>query len=213
MPRSKAFSEFDRLHSLRHMAASLLFYYDFGIIVDIDELINLAALPELEFTQKEVYYVTGFEVFHRQTKHGRRLRGFWNPNMSKPSVFKALPNWDFGFHQCDYPVLNFKLPMAHVRFLHPDQAKNRLNLRYKIHQEMFEVERNSGVNLHWQRGEQNLDNFYEYVDLTNFNCHMLNEDCLNTLYNRFINDPSKFDYHYRTLPMEFDLTDYFPQLI
>jgi len=213
IPRNKPFSEFDRLHSMRHIAASLLFSYDFGIIVDIDELINLSALPQLEFTHKEVYYVTGFEVFYRQTEQGRRLRGFWNPNMSKPSVFKDLPNWDLGFHRCDQPIVNFSLPMAHIRYLNPDRAKNRLNLRNEIHQEMLDLERNSGVNLHWQRGMQNLSNFYEYVNLTNFTCENLNQNYLNKLYERFMSDPTSLDFHYKKLPIEFDLTDYFPQLI
>lgn len=212
VPRTQGFSEHNRLHGMRHIAASLLFYYDFGLIVDIDELVNLDRIQELELTSNQVYYVTGFETFYRHTEQGRRLRGFYNPNMCKPSLFKQLPNWTIGFHQCEYPVVHFKLPMAHIRFLDPSMATQRLNQRFDIFHTMNDDERRGGIATHWQRGTQDLKNFIDYCELTNFNVQTLNNQELINLHKKHINDPGKFEFHYRYRPIEYDLTDLFPTL-
>ena len=164
IPRDRPFSEDSRLRVIPNIAAALLEYYDFGIFVDCDELIDLTDIDNVKFDHRKIHYAAGFEVFFRDTDQGTRLHGLISLGMCKPSIFARVPRWTVGFHRCEEPAGILPLPMAHIRFLYKDRAVARMQERFNVHQNMREIERNGGVNIHWSQGLDNLNSFYRDIE-------------------------------------------------
>ncbi len=208
LPRDKGFSEWSRLRLVQHTVAGLLEYYDFGIYVDCDELIDLTDIDKIDFTQHKIHHTAGFDVFFRKTSTGIRLRGLLNPGFCKPAIFSYMPYWTPGFHECGEKLSMLSLPSAHIRFLYKDYAIQRSNERFKIYtNDITEVERNTGVNTHWLTPHEHLNSFYQYIN---------EKDCSVSKPFETI-DPSIFlgkeDQLYKFSNTEYDLTERYPQLL
>ena len=207
IPRDRPFSEGARLRIIQHTVAGLLEYYDFGIFVDCDELIDLTNINEIDFTHHQIHYVAGFDVFFRDTPDGIRLRGLFSPGMSKPSIFSHMPYWTAGFHDCNAPINTLTFPMIHTRFLYGDQSKDRLNTRVNTYDNFESREKTNGVNVHWFEGSNNLNSFYEYINEKN--CSDVKVfDRIDPIIYRDSPEPA-----YRFSGVEYDFTDRFPHIV
>jgi hypothetical protein len=209
IPRQRPFAEGSRLRLIQHTVAAMLEYYDFGIFVDCDELIDLTDIGSIHFSEKKIHFVAGFDVFYRKTEQGLRLHGLLNPGMCKPSVFSYIPYWGPGFHSSGDTMNILRLPMAHVRFLFKDHAVKRALDRLGVHEKMDLEEKNSGINIHWGRGLGELDQFYRYVDQKSV------EDVktFTSLDPALFANPVDAAKGYQFSNTEYDLTERFPNLL
>lgn len=160
VPRDRPFSEVDRLNLIKHISAGLLKYYDYGVYADSDEFIALEYLCEDKLKDTDVIYVAGFDVYIDKDK--KDLIGLINPHECKPLIYKTVPNWGVGFHSSNiqFPSEKLEIPMAHVRYLFPDEITERFNIRRMVFQSMKENEKKAGLDFHWQEG---LTNFKEFA--------------------------------------------------
>lgn len=209
IPRDRPFSESSRLRVIQHSVAGLLEYYDFGIFVDCDELIDLTNIHEINFQHNRIHHVAGFDVFFRKTSRGVRLHGLLNPGMCKPSIFSYIPYWSAGFHETSDQMSMLRLPMAHTRFLFKDQCAQRLDSRILTYEAMPEIERKGGVDIHWKQGSDAMRDFYSFVN------SKPQED---VRYFETINPSDFADSEvkkrvYRYSNTEYDLTNIFPHLL
>lgn len=208
IPRNGPFSEVPRLKMIQNIVSGLLEYYDFGIYVDCDELIDLTNINQIDFTKQQVHYVAGFEAFLKETHNGTRLHGLVSPGMCKPSIFSRMPHWTVGFHTCDVlmdDMLTF--PMIHARFLDGTRSKDRLESRIKVFDSFADYDKDCNLGIHWSQGEANFDSFYSYI---------ATKDCTDIRVFDSI-DPNIFknsDHHtYLFSDTEYDLTDRFPHIV
>jgi hypothetical protein len=163
VPRDRPFSELSRMHLIKSVSSGLLQYFDAGIYVDCDELINLDALEGLDVKDSPVTYVAGFDVFWDDTPNGRRLLGYFSPHACKASIFSQIPNWSLGFHGCEYAPKTLTMPMAHIRFLFAEQSAKRLRERVLVHQAMDPAERTEGIAAQWGAGDAEFRGFYKFI--------------------------------------------------
>lgn len=166
VPRTRGFSEQARQHLIRNLTQGLLKYYDYGVFADCDELIALDNFDETIFKTQPEVYVAGFEVFWRIGQRAKSLSGLINPSECKPLIFTRMPLWSMGFHSsasCTPNVLT--VPMAHIRFLHKEEATTRLSNRKTIYEHMNAEEKRGGeLATHWATGNQNLQDFHLHVE-------------------------------------------------
>lgn len=207
IPRDRPFSEGSRLRLVQNTVAALLEYYDFGIYVDCDELIDLTNIDKIDFTHHKIHYVAGFDVFFRINSNGIRLQGLFCPGMSKPSIFSYMPDWSVGFHSCREPINLLEIPMIHTRFLYGNKSKDRLNTRIETHSNLKTQEKLGGINIHWTQGSNNLYSFHDYINKKN--CSDVK------IFDKI--DPNTFkdsvERTYEFSPVEYDLTDRFPHIV
>ena len=163
VPRERPYSEVSRLHLIKSVASGLLQYFDSGIYVDCDELIDLDGFNARELTDSPVIYVAGFDVFWEHTLRGRRLLGYLSPHLCKAAIFSITPDWILGFHGCEVPPRTLTLPMAHVRFLFLDESARRLRERISVHQAMRPDEKAEGIAAQWGAGDAEFHGFYRFV--------------------------------------------------
>lgn len=163
IPRDRTFSELDRLLLVQSISNGLLRFFDWGVYADCDELIAMDYVDERVLASQKVLNVAGFEVYRedRDSLAGQQLLGLLNPNMCKPLIFAALPNWNAGFHMAVgvEPPMQLVVPMCHIHFLYPDIARERMILRRGIPDTMPENERDQGYADHWKRGDEVLGDF------------------------------------------------------
>jgi hypothetical protein len=153
VPRDRPYSEVSRLRAIKSVTSALLEYFDAGIYVDCDELINLDTYTGIDFVNSPVTHVAGFDVFWDDTPSGRRLLGYLRPNLCKASIFfSKTPNWYLGFHGCEYSPKILTIPMAHIRFLFMEESSKRLRERVSVHQSMRPVEKAKGLAAQWGGG-------------------------------------------------------------
>lgn len=209
IPRDRPFSESARLRVIQHFVSGLLEYYDFGIFVDCDELIDLTHINTISFTQNRIHHVAGFDVFFRQTENGIRIRGLLNPGMCKPSIFSYMPYWSAGFHDANEPMSTLQFPMAHTRFLYKQRSAQRLDDRISIYKDMPEIERKGGVSIHWLQGADTMNSFYNYVYAKD-SSNVISFDEIDP--EAFV-DPEIKKQVYRYSSVEYDLTDRFSHLL
>lgn len=209
IPRDRPFGEWPRLRIVQHFVAGLLEYYDFGIFVDCDELIDLTHIDKIDFSTNRIHYVAGFDVFFRNTPDGLRLRGLLNPGYCKPSIFSYMPYWTTGFHDAETSMNLLEFPMVHTAFLYPHKTHERLKKRHDVHQQIADSERKCKVNAHWDNGLDHLNSFYNYIHTKN-----------NNVIKEFSPiDPTPFieqteaEKRYRFSTTEYDLTDRFPHVV
>lgn len=209
IPRDRPYSESTRLRIVQHFVSGLLEYYDFGIFVDCDELIDLTNIDKINFETHRIHHVAGFDVFFRQTDDGIRLRGLLNPGMCKPSIFKYMPYWTAGFHEAGEPMSMLHFPMAHTRFLYKQQSIARLDSRISTYETMPGIEIKGGVDIHWKQGSEIMNSFYQYVN-TKDNARVVPFHDIDPM---AFEDPEIKKLGYRYSADEYDLTDHFPHLL
>jgi len=207
--RSRPFSEGSRLRIIQHFVSGLLEYYDFGIFVDCDELIDLTNISTIDFSVNKIHYVAGFDVFFRSTPDGIRLRGLFNPGYCKPSIFSYMPYWTAGFHDASEPINILKIPMIHTSMLYENQVLKRLNNRNEVYQNIAEKEKINGVNIHWDNGFEYFNSFYEYVNSIDHSKFKT----FNQIDPDIFKDPSEKDKRYKFLNTEYDLTENFSHIV
>lgn len=164
VPRDKPFSEDARLKLIKHLAEGLLEYYDGGVYVDADELINLDQLDANTLQTSPAVYAAGFDVYFKHTPAGKRLFGLLSPYECKPLIFKAVPDWGFGFHNCEFAPALLTMPLVHLKFLFVGDAKARLNDRLTVLEAMSDAEKERGIDSHWKSGDVSLQKFYQLID-------------------------------------------------
>jgi hypothetical protein len=164
VPRTRPYSELSRVQLIRHFSAGLLEYFDGGIFVDCDELIDLAGFAARSPGGAAVTYCAGFDVFRQQTPQGPRLLGYLSPHLCKPSIFSITPNWALGFHGCDHPPTQLTQPMAHIRFAFGDLSSLRLRERIAVHRAMQASEQAEGVAAQWGDGDAELKSFERFIE-------------------------------------------------
>lgn len=168
VPRDRPFSEFDRLALIKHISAGLLKYYDYGVYADCDELIALEYLCEDKLKESSVIHVAGFDVYAgKDNKNSSdRLMGLINSNECKPLIFTIVPDWAAGFHfsRRQLPPVKLEIPMAHVRFLFPEEKTARISTRRKVFQSMQENEKKVGHSRHWEDGEAGFNKFTSHTN-------------------------------------------------
>lgn len=164
VPRERPFSELARTRAIRAIAAGLLEYFDAGVYVDCDELINLDGLGAFAAVESPVSYVAGFDVFAGETSNGRRLLGYLSPHLCKASVFRRTPDWVPGFHGCEYAPGMLAMPMAHIRFLFQERSAQRLRERIPVRQSMDATEASQGVAAQWGDGDHEYGLFYRFME-------------------------------------------------
>ncbi len=228
VPRDRPFSEVDRLNLIKHISAGLLKYYDYGVYADCDELIALEYLYEDRLKESSAIYVAGFDVYvgGDDKNSNNQLMGLINPHESKPLIFKTVPDWGVGFHFSNkqLPSAKLEIPMAHVRFLFPEEDSERIGTRRKVFQTMPENEKKAGLDQHWEDGQLN---FNKFTSRTNYLEHSksiilsfqgIDRDKLFnkvTATNPAATDPSFYipKGQYDLLNERYALTDIFPDLL
>lgn len=163
VPRDRPFSERARMRLIRAIASGLLEYFDAGVFVDCDELINLDALRDFGPDDTPVRYVAGFDVFAADTSNGKRLLGYLTPQSCKASVFAKTPHWVLGFHGCDHPAGTLSMPMAHIRFMFHEQSAQRLLARIPVRRGMANDEAEEGIAAQWADGDAEFRAFFRFV--------------------------------------------------
>lgn len=122
------------------------------------DYVNEQKLKQLGFL-----HVAGFEAYRPDNdgKPGQQLLGLLSPYMCKPLIFTTVPNWNVGFHMAigAEPPAQLNIPMAHIRFLYPDRARERLALRKSIPKSMPSAEQQAGMAENWTRGAEMLEEF------------------------------------------------------
>ena len=168
IPRDRPFSEKSRLELIKNISQGLLEYYDFGLYTDCDELISLEGISDQALMGNEITYVAGFEVFAAKTENGSRLLGLINPNECKPLIFNQIPAWTAVFHCSGAIPITLSIPLAHIRYLDPAIARDRLKSRQKVYETLHAYEKGLMVDYHWSLGEQELNNFYQFLSTINW---------------------------------------------
>jgi hypothetical protein len=209
IPRSRPFSEGSRLRIIQHFVSGLLEYYDFGIFVDCDELIDLTNIKDISFINHKIHHVAGFDVFFRNTVNGLRLHGLFNPSYCKPSIFSYVPYWTAGFHEVDSPINMLNIPMIHTSLLYKKQAIDRLNIRSKVYQNVIEHEKEGGVAIHWDDGLSRFNSFYDYVN-SNSSTQPKSFSPIDPI---VFSDHTERDKGYKFSNVEYDLTEKFPHIV
>lgn len=213
IPRSRPFSEGSRLRAVQNIVSALLEYYDFGIFVDCDELIDLTNIHEIDFTNQKIHYVAGFTAFFRNTSDGLRLRGLLEPGYCKPSIFSSVPNWTVGFHYAGQPLNILKLPMIHINRLYGIQSMNRITSRNKVYQHFLDHEKQSGINVHWNVDLTHFNDFFDYVnkkDHTDVKTFEPIDPYLNEIHT---GNSSVHQKSYKFSNVEYDFTEAFPHIV
>jgi hypothetical protein len=164
VPRTRPYSELSRVQFIRHFSAGLLEYFDCGIFVDCDELIDLDGFDARLPGRPPVAYCAGFDVFRHETPQGRRLLGYLSPHLCKPSIFSITPNWAMGFHGSDHPPTGLMRPMAHIRFAFGDRSALRLRERIAVHRTMQAREKAEGVAAQWGDGDTEYQSFARFIE-------------------------------------------------
>lgn len=164
VPRDRPYSEVSRNRAIKHLCASLLQYFDYGIYVDCDELLSLDELDEQELARWPVMYVAGFDVYYEEVAGAKRLHGLLNAEHCKPLIFRMVPDWTLGFHGSEFTPTPLKLPLAHVRYLYRDKSASHMQQRTAIHEKMNPEEKARGIASHWGRGDEEYREFYKTVD-------------------------------------------------
>jgi hypothetical protein len=221
VPRNKPFSEVARLDLIQNISKGLLNYYDLGVYADCDELISFECV-DFDSIVDEVTYVAGFEVF--QGKYGQVI-GALNPLECKPLIFKTTPVWGLGFHSSNIKPSVLSIPMAHIRYFDREIFGNRLIERQLVYENMDIGERDRYVASHWAKGEDELSEFYSFLDSNQDNIasaeYFLNipsNEVFNKFTKKFFFQPHLCQFYakgdYKIFDNKFfNLTNYFPTLI
>lgn len=168
IPRDRPFSEGSRLELIKSISHGLLEYYDCGMYTDCDELISLEGINDQSLLSNEITYVAGFEVFIGNAEHSSYLLGLINPCECKPLIFTKTPTWTAGFH-CSSAIPNsISIPMAHIRYLDPISARERLKSRQKVYETLNNREKDLMVDYHWSLGDSELNDFYSHLGSINW---------------------------------------------
>jgi hypothetical protein len=162
VPRHRPYSEAARLKLIKNLASGLLEYFDAGLYVDCDELINLDNFQSTDLAGNHVIYVAGFDVFYSQTPQGIELHGLLRPSECKPLIFSRVPDWGYGFHGCDQEPNTLRIPLAHIKYLFREESAKRMNNRTGII--MSETEKANGVGLYWSQGNSQYNEFFSLID-------------------------------------------------
>lgn len=164
VPRARPYSESSRVQLIKHVSAGLLEYFDRGIYVDCDELIDLEGVDAASADRSAVTYCAGFDVFRHETSEGPRLLGYLSPDLCKPAIFSITPNWVMGFHGSDHPPTGLMRPMAHIRFAFGDRSAMRLRERIAVHRAMHAQERADGIAAQWRDGDTEFKAFSRFIE-------------------------------------------------
>lgn len=234
VPRDRLFSERSRKKLIKNLAAGLLEYYDYGVFVDSDELIYLGDLKDSDLDSSPVIFVAGFDVYYKETPEALRVHGLFNVRMCKPSIFREVPDWGFGFHNCQYRPTILTLPLAHTKYLFHEKSVERLRSRAASFNQICEIEKRNNIAYHWSQGEKAMSEFneevkkleadsasvakFEPIDVTSLSKLKLPKIHLNM--RSELNEYSSFFPHYNVskkipnhpYPVIYDLTNFFPAL-
>jgi len=220
IPRDKPFSESARLNLIQNISKGLLNYYDLGVYADCDELISFENV-DFDSIVDEVTYVAGFEVF--LSKYGQVI-GALNPHECKPLIFKTPPVWELGFHTSNMKPSALSIPMAHIRFFDRELFGNRLIGRQSVYENMDKGERDRDVAAHWALGDNDLSEFYSFIDSNQANIataksfiNIEPNEVFNSFTKTFLFKPPLSQYSakgdYKIFDNKFfNLTKYFPAL-
>jgi hypothetical protein len=102
-----------------------------------------------------------------KTDQGSYLLGLINPNECKPLIFNKTPAWTAGFHCAGAIPKKLSIPLAHIRYLNPEIALDRLKSRQKVYDKLDSYEKGLMVDYHWTLGEQEINYFYDHLGTIN----------------------------------------------